>query len=361
MRRQVLGFGQPNTPPGSATGAESAAPAADPLYLIWVMPAKEAGTTNSLSPHSPNAERGDVVFEAEGERDWSTVSDDDRLGSTRQPAPRAELRADEKLRRVRALTIAGSDSGGGAGIQADLKTFMAFGVYGASVVTAITAQNTVGVRAIHEVPPDVVAAQIDAVLDDIGADAAKTGMLSSAAIIEVVADRLRAHPVAALVVDPVMVAKSGDVLLQPAAVRALIELLLPMATVVTPNAPEATVLSGLEVRDTRSAREAARRIHGLGPAVVIVKGGHLDGDRSEDLVFDGRSFEVLSGRRVDTPHTHGTGCTFSAAIAACLARGMTPLAGAREARAFLQGAIEHAEPLGSGHGPVNHLWRSFHA
>ena len=269
----------------------------------------------------------------------------------------ATLRADETPRRPRALTIAGSDSGGGAGIQADLKTFGAFGVYGASAITAITAQNTLGVRAIHEVPPDVVAAQIDAVLEDIGADAAKTGMLSSAPIIEAVADRLRAHSVAVLVVDPVMVAKSGDALLRPEAVRALIELLLPMAAVVTPNAPEATVLSGIEVKDAESAREAARRIHALGPAIVIVKGGHLDGERSDDLLFDGRSFEILSGRRIETPHTHGTGCTFSAAIAACLARGMTPLEAAREARAFLQGAIEHAEPLGAGHGPVNHLWR----
>ena len=264
-------------------------------------------------------------------------------------------------RRPRALTIAGSDSGGGAGIQADLKTFAAFGVYGSSAITAVTAQNTLEVRAIHEVPPDVVAAQIDAVLEDIGADAAKTGMLSSAAIIEVVADRLRAHALAWLVVDPVMVAKSGDALLRPDAVQALRELLLPMAAVVTPNAPEASVLSGLEVRDAETAREAARRIHALGPSIVIVKGGHLDGDLSDDLLFDGRSFEVLSGRRIDTPHTHGTGCTFSAAITACLARGMEPIAAAREARAFLQGAIEHAEPLGAGHGPVNHFWRSSHA
>ena len=282
----------------------------------------------------------------------------ERLGEAPLRADETPRRADETPRRPRALTIAGSDSGGGAGIQADLKTFSAFGVYGASAITAITAQNTLGVRAIHEVPPDVVAAQIDAVLEDIGADAAKTGMLSSTAIIEAVADRLRAHSVAALVVDPVMVAKSGDALLHPEAVRALIELLLPMAAVITPNAPEATVLSGIEVRDAESAREAARRIHALGPAMVIVKGGHFDGDRSDDLVFDGEAFEVLSGRRIDTPHTHGTGCTFSAAIAACLARGTEPLAAAREARAFLQGAIEHAEPLGAGHGPVNHLWRS---
>jgi hydroxymethylpyrimidine/phosphomethylpyrimidine kinase len=260
-------------------------------------------------------------------------------------------------RRPRALSIAGSDSGGGAGIQADLKTFAAFGVYGASAITAITAQNTIGVRAIHDVPASMVAAQIDAVLDDIGADAAKTGMLSSPEIIETVADRLRAHTLAALVVDPVMVAKSGDRLLREDAVRALRDLLLPLAAVVTPNAPEATVLSGIDVVDARSAREAARRIHGLGPAMVVVKGGHLDGDTSDDLVFDGRAFEVLSGRRIATRHTHGTGCTFSAAICACLARGLTPVEAVREARVYVQGAIEHAEPLGGGHGPVNHLWR----
>jgi len=260
-------------------------------------------------------------------------------------------------RRPRALTIAGSDSGGGAGIQADLKTFAAFGVYGASAITAITAQNTIGVRAIHEVPASVVAAQIDAVLDDIGADAAKTGMLSTAEIIETVADRLRTHALAALVVDPVMVAKSGDRLLREDAVRALRDLLLPLAAVVTPNAPEATELSGIDVVDATSAREAARRIHDLGPALVVVKGGHLGGDTSDDLVFDGRTFEVLSGRRIATRHTHGTGCTFSAAICACLARGLAPLEAVREARAFVQGAIEHAEPLGGGHGPVNHLWR----
>lgn len=292
--------------------------------------------------------------EVEDEWDWSTVNANEQSGKAPEQSGKA-------LRRPRALTIAGSDSGGGAGIQADLKTFAAFGVYGASAITAITAQNTVGVRAIHEVPPDVVAAQIDAVLEDIGADAVKTGMLSSAAIIEAVADRLHSHTFGALVVDPVMVAKSGDALLRPEAVRALIELLLPLAAVVTPNAPEASVLSGVEVRDEESAREAARRIHVLGPAIVIVKGGHLAGNRSDDLFFDGRSFEVLSGRRIETPHTHGTGCTFSAAIAACLACGMDPLAAAREARAFLQGAIEHAEPLGAGRGPVNHFWRSSNA
>jgi hydroxymethylpyrimidine/phosphomethylpyrimidine kinase len=263
--------------------------------------------------------------------------------------------------RPRALTIAGSDSGGGAGIQADLKTFAAFGVYGASVVTAITAQNTLGVTAIHGVPVEIVVAQIDAVLSDIGSDAVKTGMLFSTAIVEAVAGRLRSGGVARLVVDPVMVAKGGDHLLQEEAVNTLRELLLPLAMVVTPNAPEASVLAGLEVVDGSTAREAARRIHALGPRVVIVKGGHLGGDRSDDLVFDGTAFYVLSAPRIDTPHTHGTGCTFSAAIAAGLARGQSALEAARAAKAFLQGALEHAEPLGAGHGPVNHLWRQHDA
>jgi hydroxymethylpyrimidine/phosphomethylpyrimidine kinase len=259
--------------------------------------------------------------------------------------------------RPRALTIAGSDSGGGAGIQADLKTFAAFGVYGASAVTAITAQNTLGVQAIHDVPTDVVAAQIDAVLSDIGADAIKTGMLSSTAIIEAVADRLRAHGVTRLVVDPVMVAKSGDRLLRDDAVAALRELLLPLAEVVTPNAGEAGVLAGIEVVDDDSAREAARRIHALGPHYVIVKGGHLHGPTSNDVVFGGEGLAVLSGPRIATRHTHGTGCTFSAAIAAELAAGSSPLDAAQAARAFVQGAIEHAEPIGAGQGPLNHQWR----
>ena len=263
--------------------------------------------------------------------------------------------------RPRALTIAGSDSGGGAGIQADLKTFAALGVYGASAITAITAQNTVEVRSVHEVPPEVVAAQIDAVLDDIGADAAKTGMLSSAEIIEAVADRLRAQGPLPLVVDPVMVAKSGARLLREDAVSALRQTLLPLALVVTPNAPEASVLAGIGVDDATSAREAARRIRDLGPRFVIVKGGHLSGDRADDIVFDGTEFHVLSAPRLVTARTHGTGCTFSAAIAAGLARGLDPLAAAQAAKAYLHGAIEHAEPLGAGHGPVNHLWRYRHA
>jgi hydroxymethylpyrimidine/phosphomethylpyrimidine kinase len=305
-------------------------------------------------PHSDAASRGQTMPHSAAASSGATSD----LVVRRVAEPHAVESRGELPARPRALTIAGSDSGGGAGIQADLKTFAAFGVYGASAITAITAQNTVGVRAIHEIPAAVVAAQIDAVLDDIGADAVKTGMLSSVEIIETVADRLRAHAVVALVVDPVMVAKSGDRLLREDAVRALRELLLPLSTVVTPNAPEATVLSGIEVVNADSAREAARRIHAMGPRLVVVKGGHLEGDTSDDLVFEGRTFEILSGRRVATRHTHGTGCTFSAAIAAGLASGQTPIEAIREARIYLQGAIENAEPLGTGHGPVNHLWRS---
>jgi hydroxymethylpyrimidine/phosphomethylpyrimidine kinase len=254
------------------------------------------------------------------------------------------------------MTIAGSDSGGGAGIQADLKTFAALGVYGTSVLTAVTAQNTRGVFAVAEVPEEVVAAQIDVVLEDIGTDASKTGMLSSASIVETVADRLEAWGVEQLVVDPVMVAKGGHPLLQKRAVRALQEHLLPLALVVTPNVPETEILSGITVNSADSSREAARIIAGFGPRFVIVKGGHLEGDAT-DLLFDGESFTELRAERIDTPNTHGTGCSFSAAIAALLARGLPPLAAIGEAKAWLTGAIQHGYSIGAGHSPINH----FHA
>src|SRR5438105_6485279 len=221
-----------------------------------------------------------------------------------------------------AMTIAGSDSGGGAGIQADLKTFQALGVYGASTLTAITAQNTVGVRAVHEIPTDVIAAQIDAVVEDIGVDAAKTGMLSSAQIIATVADRVRHWRLERLVVDPVMVAKSGDRLLREDAVQALIDELLPLAMVLTPNVPEAEVLVGSSLQTEEQIRQAARAIVDLGPRAVVMKGGHRVGPTATDLLFDGRSFHVFESERIDTPNTHGTGCTFSAAITAGLARGL---------------------------------------
>jgi hydroxymethylpyrimidine/phosphomethylpyrimidine kinase len=258
--------------------------------------------------------------------------------------------------RPKALTIAGSDSGGGAGIQADLKTFAAFGVYGTSAVTAVTAQNTRGVFAVAEVPEEVIALEIDVVLEDIGADAAKTGMLSSASIVETVADRIEAWGVERFVVDPVMVAKGGHPLLQPNAVDAVKVRLLPLALVVTPNIPEAEILSGIGIDSDDAAREAARAIADLGPRFVIVKGGHRSGDAT-DLVFDGAAFTELSAERIDTRNTHGTGCSYSAAIAALLARGLPPLVAIAEAKSWLTEAIRAGYSIGDGHSPVNH----FHA
>ena len=256
----------------------------------------------------------------------------------------------------KALTIAGSDSGGGAGIQADLKTFAALGVYGTSALTAVTAQNTQEVVAIAEVPEEVVAAQIDAVLEDIGADAAKTGMLSSASIIATVADRLEAWGVTNLVVDPVMVAKSGDRLLQPDAVTTLRSTLLPLALVVTPNLPEAEVLSGLTIHTEEDARRAAAAIARLGPRYVVVKGGHRR-DAPIDIVFDGNDYVEFSAERIETANTHGTGCTFSAAIAAHLARGAAPLEAIAAAKEFVSQSLRTSYRIGDGHSPVNH----FHA
>ncbi|MER3400879.1 MAG: bifunctional hydroxymethylpyrimidine kinase/phosphomethylpyrimidine kinase [Thermoflexus sp.] len=259
----------------------------------------------------------------------------------------------------RALTIAGSDSGGGAGIQADLKTFGALGVYGMSVITALTAQNTQGVHAVFELPPEFVAAQIDAVLGDIGADAVKTGMLANAAIIETVAEKMQEHRVAHLVVDPVMRAKSGDPLLRPEAQEALVRHLFPMATVITPNLHEARALVGRDLRSRADMREAARILHDLGPRWVVVKGGHLEGDdRSVDIVFDGRDFYELDAPRVDTVNTHGTGCTFASAIAAGLAKGLPPLEAIRQAKAYLTALLEasRAFKLGQGaYGPMDHF------
>jgi hydroxymethylpyrimidine/phosphomethylpyrimidine kinase len=257
---------------------------------------------------------------------------------------------------ARALTIAGSDSGGGAGIQADLKTFAALGVYGASAITAITAQNTRGVFAIQEIEPRIIAAQIDAVLDDIGADAAKTGMLASAPIIEVVADRVRAHRLTKLVVDPVMVAKSGDALLRPEAVSAVKVALLPLALVLTPNLPEAETLIGRRILTDEDARRAAEEIHAMGPRYVVIKGGHRSGD-AIDLLYDGETFQTFAAARIDTPNTHGTGCTFSAAITAGLAQGLDVPTAVQAAKDYLTGAIARAYSIGAGHSPVHHFYR----
>ena len=256
----------------------------------------------------------------------------------------------------RALTIAGSDSGGGAGIQADLKTFAALRVYGMSAITSVTAQNTVGVEGVYDVPADVVAKQIDMVAQDIGVDAAKTGMLSNAEIVHAVAEAVKRNGIEKLVVDPVMVAKSGDTLLQPSARDALVRELLPLAYVVTPNVPEADALTGLRVTDMESMQEAARALHDKGPRYVVVKGGHLAGPEAVDLFFDGSSFETFSSARIDTKNTHGTGCTFSAAIAGLLAKGFDVVASVEGAKAYLTKAIRHALPLGKGHGPLMHHW-----
>ena len=254
------------------------------------------------------------------------------------------------------MTIAGSDSGGGAGIQADLKTFAALGVYGSSVLTAITAQNTLAVTAVHEIPPDIVAAQIDAVVTDIGADAVKTGMLSSAPIIEVVAAKLREYDLPNVVVDPVMAAKSGDRLLREEAVAVLRDLLLPLATVVTPNLPEAEILVGRSLPDRDAVRRAAREIVALGPKAVVMKGGHAAGDIVIDILFDGVSFREYSAPRIHTSSTHGTGCTFASAIAAGLALGLSVEGAVAQAKEYVTEALRNAKPIGGGHGPVHHFY-----
>jgi hydroxymethylpyrimidine/phosphomethylpyrimidine kinase len=257
----------------------------------------------------------------------------------------------------RVLTIAGSDSGGGAGIQADLKTFQELGVFGMSALTALTAQNTVGVHGVHEVPPDFVRAQIDAVIGDIGVDVIKTGMLSSTAIIEAVADCLRAHPGVPLVVDPVCASKHGHALLRPDAVEALAERILPLATVVTPNLGEVTILTGVEVRSAADLRAAAEAVRALGPRWALVKGGHLEGPEAVDLLFDGRREVRVTAPRSPATDTHGTGCTLASAIAAHLAHGLDVEAAVRAAKDYVSGAIEHGLRLGRGIGPVDHGWR----
>ncbi len=263
-----------------------------------------------------------------------------------------------------AMTIAGSDSGAGAGVQADLKTFAALGVYGTSVLTAITAQNTLAVTAVHEIPTDIIAAQIDAVVSDIGADSVKTGMLSSSEIIECVtaslkdaAERYSDIPgLRRLVVDPVMVAKSGDSLLKEEAVGALRELLLPMAAVVTPNIPEAETLTGLTIVTDDDVRNAAQAIVAMGAASVVVKGGHREGPAT-DLYYDGRSFREFTTPRFETVNTHGTGCTFASAVAAGLAKGLQTEDAVGQAKEFVTEAIRRSFPIGQGHGPLNHFYK----
>ena len=254
-----------------------------------------------------------------------------------------------------ALTIAGSDSGAGAGIQADLKTFAAFGVYGLTVITAVTAQNTIGVRAVQEIEPEIIDQQLDAVAEDFAIASLKTGMLSSAAIVQTVAAGIRRHRLQRLVVDPVMVAKRGDRLLREDAVEALRRTLLPLALVATPNIPEAEVLAGRAIRSRDDRLAAARAIMGLGAQAVVIKGGHSDDDPIVDLLIDQTGIREYRAPRIATTSTHGTGCTFSAAIAAGLAQGKDLPAAVGGAREYVSRALSAAPGLGHGHGPMNHF------
>lgn len=258
---------------------------------------------------------------------------------------------------ARALTIAGSDSGGGAGIQADLKTFLALGVHGMSAITAVTAQNTTGVSAIHDLPPEFVREQIKQVVTDIGVDAAKTGMLSNAGIVMAVAAAVEEFSIPNLVVDPVFVSKNRDRLLAEDAVDALATKLFPLALVITPNLPEAEGLLHRPVADLAAMREAAKALHEMGPRYVLVKGGHLEGD-AIDVLFDGTRATELKAERFHSKHLHGTGCTLSAAITAYLARGMETPEAIERAKDFVSGAIRKGLAVGSGYGPVNPGWDS---
>jgi hydroxymethylpyrimidine/phosphomethylpyrimidine kinase len=257
-----------------------------------------------------------------------------------------------------ALTIAGSDSSGGAGLQADLKTFAALGVYGTSAITAVTAQSTVGVMESAALTADLVTAQIEAVAGDIEIHATKTGMLADAAIVEAVAAAIKALELPLVVVDPVMAATGGDRLLDDDGVQMLISELLPLAHVVTPNIPEAEALSGRRIASNEDAEEAARRIHAMGPAAVIITGGHgPDSGEITDLLFDGEHFSIFRTPRIATPNTHGTGCTFAAAVAAHLALGQGMAAAAERSQQYVAGALRHGLALGHGRGPLDHFWK----
>ena len=260
-----------------------------------------------------------------------------------------------------ALTIAGSDSGAGAGVQADLKTFAANGVYGTTVITALTAQNSMAVAGIHPVAPEFVALQIDTLFDDIPIHAVKTGMLFSEAIICAVADGLEKYGVKSLVVDPVMISKSGDDLLKPEAVNALKKVLLPLALVVTPNIPEARSLTGIEINNVADMERSAKILADeAGVPNVIIKGGHMQGKAVTDLLLADGKVHLFKRSRIDTRHTHGTGCTFSAAITAGLAMGKDVLEAVENAEQYIENAIKNAMALGSGHGPVNHFYKFKH-
>jgi len=254
---------------------------------------------------------------------------------------------------ARALTIAGSDSGGGAGIQADLKTFTVRDVYGMSALTAVTAQNTLGVEGIHSIPLEMIEKQIDMVISDIGVDAVKTGMLGTSSVIKLVAEKLREHSVKKLVVDPVMIAKGGARLLENDAASALVTDLLPLATVITPNIPEAEVILGYSIESIDDMVKAAKDLVNLGAKSAVVKGGHLEGE-PVDIFYDGVEIYTFPGTRIQTRHTHGTGCTFAACLTAELAKGNTLVKSVETAKAFITAAIKQELGLGQGHGPTNH-------
>jgi hydroxymethylpyrimidine/phosphomethylpyrimidine kinase len=261
----------------------------------------------------------------------------------------------KKMTAYKALTIAGSDSGGGAGIQADLKTFQELKVFGMSAVTAVTAQNTLGVQGVYPMPVDAVAEQIESIGADLGTDAVKTGMLFSSEIIRVVAEKIRKFGWKNIVVDPVMIAKGGASLLQQEAVQALKEALLPIATVVTPNIPEAEVLTDMRITTLEDRQQVAKYLHSLGVQYVVIKGGHDDlEEEAIDLLYDGNEFTYYRSKKVETKNTHGTGCTFAAAIAASLAKGKTIQEAVQTAKDFIQAAIEDQLGIGNGHGPTNH-------
>ncbi len=254
------------------------------------------------------------------------------------------------------MTIAGSDSGGGAGIQADLKTFSAFGVFGTSAITALTAQNTLGVQGVFEISPEFIHKQIQSIMTDIGTDAAKTGMLANSAIIENVADAITEFNIPNLVVDPVMIAKSGDPLLAESARTSIIEKLIPLATVITPNVFEAETMLNTKINTLDDMKSAAKSLRQFGCKWVVLKGGHLqNNEEAIDVVFDGDDFHLLKSPRYETKNTHGTGCTFSSAIAAGLANVYDPLSAIEQAKKFISQAIKESYDIGSGHGPTNHF------
>ena len=259
-----------------------------------------------------------------------------------------------------ALTIAGSDCSGGAGIQADIKTMSAIGVFGMSVIVSVVAENTARVLSIEDISPKVIADQIDAVFEDIPPDAVKVGMLSTPACMEAVAAGLKKYRPRHVVIDPVMYAKNGSPLMQESAISALRSTVLPLATLLTPNIPEAEKLAGMEIASEADMREAARRIQALGPQNVLVKGGHAQGE-ARDILLCGEDFHVFASRRIPTKNTHGTGCTLSSAIAAYLARGEALPEAVRKAKEYVTGAIEHALPLGHGCGPTHHFFAFYEA